>query len=128
LGFSNHENGAKSGLYDGYANGVPLISVSSFIASSSVCGLTLSLMRNHFFPKKIPPLVPYRISEIPLKNSGIIFPMNSLPWKHPVLQNDTFGIEERMSMSASKRIHAKFFGGREYLFFETDDFGLVSGS
>jgi hypothetical protein len=81
-----------------------------------------------FFPQKIPPFLPYRVSEIPLKNSGVVFPTNNLLWKHPVLQNDTFGIKERMIMSASKRIHAKFFGGREYLFFETDNFCLVSGS
>jgi hypothetical protein len=47
-----------------------------------------------FFSRKIRPFLPYLVSEIPPKVSGVTLPTDSLPWRHPMLQNDPFGVEE----------------------------------
>jgi hypothetical protein len=47
-----------------------------------------------FFPEKIRSFLPYRVSEIRPKDSGVILPTNSLPWRHQMLQNDRFCVEE----------------------------------
>jgi hypothetical protein len=51
VGKAQKSHGARSGLYGGCSNGVPLISVRASIATLAVCGLALScrLLRH---PKK----------------------------------------------------------------------------
>jgi hypothetical protein len=46
------------------------------------------------FSGKIRPFLPYRISEILPKDSGVTSPTDSLPCRNPMLQNDPFDVEE----------------------------------
>jgi hypothetical protein len=94
VGKAQKSHGAISGLYGECSNGVPPISVSASITTLAVMWSGIVFKEEPFFSGKIGPFLPYRVSEIPPKDSGLILPTNSLPWRPPTLQNDPFGVEE----------------------------------
>jgi hypothetical protein len=95
VGKAQKSHGARSRMYGGCSNGVPPIFVSELIHChfSRMCS-AIVLKEESFFSGKIRHLLPYRVSEIPPKDSGITLPTDSLPWRHSMLQNCPFGVEE----------------------------------